>query len=307
MRFLIHHVVTVWLVLVAMISMAGAQAPAQLTFPTPEAAATALLQALKTDDMDKLEAIFGPSGRDFASGDPVADRRDREVIALALQQSWRWASRGSNKKQLVIGDEAWPFPIPLAKKGSGWQFDTEAGKEEVAARRIGANELAVIQLCRAYVPIQKAYASREHDGKPAGIFAQKFQSTPGRQDGLYWKPKPGEPKSPLGDLAAQAAAEGYDREKTPTAPFLGYYFRILTAQGSAVPGGARSYVVDGDMSGGFALLAFPAKYDHSGVMTFIVNQNGVVYEKDLGPETSKLAGALTEYNPDKTWKPVRVR
>ena len=165
----------------------------------------------------------------------------------------------------------------------------------------------MIDLCRAYVQMQQDYASQPHEGKKPGLYAERFQSTPGRQDGLYWSVKPGEPPSPMGDLAAEAAAGGYEREKTPTAPFMGYYFRILTAQGSAVPGGAKNYVVDGDMSGGFALIAYPAKYAYSGVMTFVVNQSGVVYQKDLGKETAKLAGDLKAYNPDKSWSKVNVR
>ena len=307
MRVLMHHLRAVFLGLAILVPHVGAQAPAQLMFATPDEAATALLQALKAKDRNQLLAIFGPNAEEvLSSGDPVADRYGREVVSLAIQQSWRCVRLGANKRQLVIGEEGWPFPISLAKQGNVWRFDTEAGKEEVAARRIGTNELAVIELCRSYVLMQLAYARQEHDGKRAGLYAQKVRSTPGRQDGLYWKVTPGETPSPLGDLAAEAAAEGYDTEKQAAAPFWGYYFRILTAQGNSAPGGARSYIADGDMSGGFAMVAFPAKYDHSGVMTFLVNQSGVVYEKDLGPDTLKIAGSITEYNPDKTWKQVRV-
>jgi hypothetical protein len=307
MHVLIHHVLTVFLGLAILVLPVSAQAPEQLTFATPEEAATTLLQALKAKDRDRLLAIFGPNGQEvLSSGDPGVDRHDRDVISLAIQQSWRYVRRGANKQELVIGEEAWPFPIPLTKTGKVWRFDTEAGKEEVAARRIGTNELAVIELCRAYVLMQRAYASQEHDGKQAGLYAQKLQSTPERQDGLHWKVAPGETPSPLGDLAAEASAEGYDREKNAATPFWGYHFRILTAQGSSAPGGAKSYIAGGDMSGGFAMIAFPGKYDHSGVMTFLVNQSGVVYEKDLGPDTLKIAGSIAEYNPDKTWKRVRV-
>jgi hypothetical protein len=306
MRVLICRALAVFLGLTILVLQVNAQAVAQVSFATPEEAATALLQALKSEDTDKLKAIFGPDAQQtLSSGDVISDRHDREVIALAMQQTWRWVPRGSKSKELLIGDEHWPFPIPLTKKTSGWQFDTQAGKEEVLARRIGRNELLVIDICRAYPLLQQEYASQPHDGKPAGLYAQKIRSTPGRQDGLYWAVKPGERSSPLGDLAADAAADGYTPDKSPTSPFWGYYFRILTAQGKSAPGGAGSYIVDGDMSGGFALIAYPSKYAYSGVMTFIVNQSGVVYEKDLGPETSALAGSMSEYNPDKSWKVVR--
>ena len=284
-----------------------AQAQMQTRFATPEAAATTLLEALKADDKARLLGIFGPDAQQaLSSGDPILDRHDREVVALAMQQSWKWMPRGTNKKELVIGDEAWPFAVPLVKTVNGWEFDTEAGKVEVLARRIGRNELAVINLCRAYVLVQQKYASQPHDGKPAGLYAQKIRSTPGRQDGLYWSVKPGELPSPLGDLAASAAAEGYDTQGSEPVPFWGYHFRIIAAQGKSTPGGAKSYLVNGDMSDGFALIAYPAKHKNSGVMTFIVNQSGVVYEKDLGPETSEIARNVKEYNPDKSWKKVRI-
>ena len=201
-----------------------------------------------------------------------------------------------------MGHDEWPFPIPLRRVDGGWKFDTAAGANEILARRIGRNELSAIKLCAIYVQAQLAYAARGRDGKSAGIFAQKFQSTAGAHDGLYWKTKPGEEPSPLGDLAAQAEKEEYRRESNPSAPFHGYYFRILTAQGRAATGGMKSYVVDGKMTGGFALIAYPAEYRNSGVMTFIVNQEGVVREKDLGPDTVKLAGLIKEYDPDSSWR-----
>jgi hypothetical protein len=186
-----------------------------------------------------------------------------------------------------------------------WQFDSDEGKEEVLARRIGRNELGIIELCRAYVDMQEEYASQPHEGKPAGLFAQRLRSTSGHQDGLYWPVKPGERPSPLGDLAAEAATEGYETSSSSSSPFWGYQFRILTAQGPAAPGGKKSYVVNGEMSGGFALLAYPAKYASSGVMTFVVSQEGAVYEKDLGTDTATQAPGLTEYNPDESWTVVR--
>jgi Protein of unknown function (DUF2950) len=306
MRNLICRGLAIFLGLTMLALKANAQVPEQRSFATPEEAATALLQALKSEDLDKLRAIFGPDAQQaLSSGDPLLDRHDRAVIALAMQQSWRWEARDAKNRMLVIGDERWPFPVPLTKKANGWQFDTQAGQEEVLARRVGRNELFIIDLCRAYPTMQQKYASQPHDGKPAGLYAKKIRSTPGRQDGLYWSTKAGEQASPLGDLAAEAATEGYAVDNNQPAPFWGYYFRILTAQGKSAPGGARSYIIDDDMSGGFALIAYPARYGYSGVMTFIVNQSGVVYQKDLGPETSKLAGSLNEYNPDKSWKIVQ--
>ena len=283
------------------------RAPEQAKFATPDEAAAALLQALKADNPAKMQEIFGREGIEaVASGDPVSDRHDREVIALAMEQSWRWAPRGEDAKELIVGDEQWPFPVPLVKTGNAWQFDSEEGKEEVLARRIGRNELGTIDVCRAYVDLQREYASQPHDGKPAGLFAQRLRSSPGRQDGLYWQRKPGERRSPLGDLVAEAAAEGYEPDKPASSPFWGYHFRILTAQGPAAPGGKKSYVVNGDMTGGFALVAYPAKYAFSGVMTFMVGQDGVVYQKDLGEDTAVQAPRLAEFDPDKSWTAVQV-
>jgi hypothetical protein len=283
------------------------KALAQAKFATPEDAAAALYQALKAENPEKMQAIFGREWMEAAaSGDPVSDQHDREVGALAMEQSWSWAPHGENTKELIIGDEQWPFPVPLVKIGNEWQFDSETGKEEVLARRIGRNELRIIDVCRAYVGMQREYASQPHDGKPAGLFAQRFLSSPDRQDGLYWQKKPGERRSPLGDLVAKATAEGYDLNKSASTPFWGYHIRILTAQGPAAPGGKKSYVMNGDMSGGFALLAYPDKYTSSGVMTFVVGPDGVVYEKDFGKDTDSQAASLAEYNPDESWKAVQV-
>lgn len=305
MRNLIHRAIASLIWLAITISAAASQATAQLEFATPNEAATTFLQALKTNDLDKLREIFGPGAASvLSSGDPTQDKHDREVALVAMEQKWLWLSISSraSAKQLLLGIDAWPFPIPLVKKGRGWRFDTAAGEREVLARRIGRNELAVIKICQAYVRAQIAYASQGHDGKPAGMYAQKIRSEAGRQDGLYWSVKDGEQRSPLGDLAAQAASEGYDREKEPLKPFHGYFFRLLTAQGPAARGGARNYIVEGNMFGGFAAVAYPAEYKNSGVMTFIVNQDGIVFEKDLGKETAKLAGEMKEYNPDKSWR-----
>ena len=227
-------------------------------FSSPDEAAKALQAALEANDAVRLKAIFGPTAeQDLSSGDAVSDRQDRQVIALAMRQSWKWAASGADRQELVIGDEQWPLPIPLIKAGSGWEFDTDAGKDEMLSRRIGRNELRVIDLCRAYVVIQQEYASQPRDGKLAGLFAQQIRSDPGRQNGLYWEVGPEEPQSPLGDLAAKATAEGYDENKSASTPFYGYYFRVLTAQGAAAKGGAKDYIVNGEMSGGFGLIAIP--------------------------------------------------
>ena len=308
MRVIKRNTPAATLGLTILLGTACSKAPVEMKFPTPEAAATTLLQAFKNNDTPKLEAIFGRGVmEEVASGDPTADRHDRQVIALAMEQSHKWAPINAEKSELIIGDEEWPFPAPLVKVGSEWRFDGEAAKEEVLIRRVGRNELNVIDLCKSYVGMQREYANEAHDGKPAGLFAQRLRSSPGHQDGLYWPRVPGKRPSPLGDLAAQATAEGYDLNKSSSTPLWGYNFRVLTAQGDAAPGGRKSYIVSGDMSGGFGLVAFPAKYASSGVMTFVVNQNGDVYEKDLGPETPTLAPRITEYNPDESWSHTRLQ
>jgi hypothetical protein len=210
------------------------------------------------------------------------------VFKVAVGEGWRLVDEGTDTKVLVVGNEQWPFPIPIVRDANGWRFDTAAGKEEVLARRIGRNELAVIDVCRTYVQAQQVYARHGHDGKPAGLYATRFVSDPGKQNGLYWPAKRGEKRSPLGDLVAKASEEGrtLGGESQPS-PFHGYYFKILT-----------------EKSGGFALVAWPAQYDATGVMTFLVDQSGVVRQKDLGPETDPAARAMTAYNPDASWTTV---
>jgi hypothetical protein len=277
----------------------------QKAFATPEEAVQALVEAAKANNVEELLAIFGPEAQEIlSSGDPVADHSQREVVVIAFEQGWHLMDQGEGAKEIIVGDEDWPFPIPLVREANGWRFDTAAGAEEILARRVGRNELGVIQICLTYVQAQQEYASLGHDGKPAGLYAQKVASEPGKQDGLYWEAKPGERPSPVGELAAQAAAEGYTRDTNSPRPFHGYYFRILTAQGDNAPGGARDYIVNGDLVGGFALVAYPAEYGNSGVMTFMVNQDGIVYEKDLGEQTSILASEINHYNPDETWGKV---
>jgi hypothetical protein len=276
------------------------------TFATPEAAVQALIEAVKAEKLDEVMAIFGPESQELVAGsEPATGRNNRQVFTVAVAEGWQLVDDGPDSKTLVIGNESWPFPVPLVRDAAGWRFDTAAGKEEVIARRIGRNELAAIRIVRTYVAAQRQYAEQGHDGNPKGIFAQAFRSDPGKQNGLYWPAAPGQRRSPLGDLVAQAAAEGrlLAENKQPS-PFYGYYFKILTGQGADAPGGAKSYLVRGQMSGGFALAAWPAEYDVTGIMTFLVNQDGTILEKDLGPETTKVAGEMTLYNPDASWSTV---
>jgi hypothetical protein len=286
----------------------GSEQPAYRTFKTPEDAVRTLGDAVKAKKPDELMAIFGPGAQEIVdTTDPTASRRNLEVFAAAMAEQWKLLDAGNGAKTLIVGNEAWPFPIPLVKGETGWRFDTAAGKEEVIARRIGRNELAAIQICRTYVAAQHVYAEAGHDGRPAKVYARTFRSDPGRQNGLYWAVARGQKRSPLGDLVAYAAEEGtpLDKNDAQPTPFHGYYFRILTAQGAAAAGGARDYVVQDKMSGGFALVAWPAQYDTTGVMTFIVNQDGIIRQKDLGPESHTQAQAITVYNPDASWEIVQ--
>ncbi len=302
-----HSIVSAVALVVALAQPLSAQTKQATAFQTPERAARALEHAARAEGAGELLAIFGPGGEALlASSDAGTAQRNRQTFAVAFAEEWRLQDLAGGRKELVIGHEGWPFPVPLVKTTRGWVFDVAAGKEEILDRRIGRNELAAIQTCRTYVRAQYAYASGGRDGKPAGAYAQRFASEPGRQNGLYWPTKGKEPRSPLGDLVAQAAEDGHARDTnaaagTGRAPFHGYYFRILTAQGKSASGGAKNYLADGEMRGGFALVAWPAEYDASGVMTFVVNQDGVVFEKDLGPETSAHAAAVTRFDPDLTW------
>jgi hypothetical protein len=288
-------------VLVALPSCRRGPAPAR-TFSSPEEAVKALASAVTTEKVDDVLQIFGPEGKDLIdTSDPASARRGRQVFTAAFTERWKLVDRDGGGKTLVIGNEEWPFPVPLIQTAQGWHFDAAAGKEEVITRRIGRNELAVIEICQTYVVAQRRYARTAHDGKRAGLFATTFRSDPGKQNGLYWAVKKGEPRSPLGDLLAEAADPARLKSDAKPAPFYGYYFKILTAQGPAATGGARNFVVNGDMSDGYALVAWPAHYDNTGIMTFIVNQDGIVREKDLGPETDATARAMSIYEPDASW------
>jgi hypothetical protein len=264
----------------------------------------ALGQAASKGTVDDLRAIFGPDGKDLVDvSDPVRARQNRETFAAAMTEGWRLVDDGA-RKVLIVGNEAWPFPVPLVHDTSGWRFDTAAGEEEVLSRRIGRNELSAIQVCRTYVAAQRRYAEHGHDGQPAGLYAATFRSVPGKQNGLYWRAGRGQPRSPLGDLLMDA--EGHAAQSTDAAPkpFRGYFFRILTAQGSAAAGGAKNYVAGDRLAGGFALIAWPAQYDRTGVMTFIVNRDGVVHQKDLGPGTDAAAERIVVYDPDASWSAI---
>jgi hypothetical protein len=289
-------------VLVVLPSCRKGPAPAR-TFNSPDEAVKALASAVTNEKVDAVLEIFGPDGKDLIdNSDPASARRGRQVFTAAFTERWKLADRDGGGKTLVIGNEEWPFPVPLLQNARGWHFDAAAGKEEVITRRIGRNELAAIEICQTYVVAQRRYARTAHDGKKPGLFAAAIRSDPGKQNGLFWPEKHGEPRSPLGDLLAEAADPA--RLKTDAAkppPFHGYYFKILTAQGPSATGGARNYVVKGEMSDGYALVAWPAHYDTTGVMTFIVNQDGIVREKDLGPETDVTVRAMSIYEPDASW------
>jgi hypothetical protein len=283
-------------------------APPAPAFDTPQAAVIELAKAVKSGDLAKVTAIFGPGAQALVdTSDPVTARRNQQVFSVAFSEHWRVVPAGLGRATLVVGFEEWPFPIPLVKQGGEWRFDTAAGKEEVLARRIGRNELAAIRICRTYVAAQRRYARYGHDGKPPGIYAAAFRSDPARENGLYWQAGHGQRRSPLGDLLAAASIDSAARRASNEGPqpFHGYYFRILTAQGPAASGGARDYLVGGKLTGGFALVAWPSEYNVTGIVTFVVNQDGVVFERDLGPDTEAAARAISTYNPDSSWAAIR--
>ncbi len=277
---------------------------AQQDFKTPDEAASALAGAAKAGDRKAIVTVLGPDGQDIvSSGDEVADAATRQKFVAAYDAKHQIAMEGDNKAMLVIGQEDFPLPIPLVRKDGSWRFDTAAGREEILFRRVGRDELDAIQSCLAYVDAQNEYAERDRTGAGANTYAQRIISAPGKKDGLYWPTSQGEDASPLGELIAEATEQGY-RVGEGRTPYHGYYFKILTKQGPDAPGGALDYVVKGKMIGGFALVAYPAEYRNSGVMTFIVNHTGNVFQKDLGPDTAKLAERMTSFNPDRSWTKV---
>jgi hypothetical protein len=275
------------------------QQQGQKTFSSPKDASNALVTAAQSNDEEAMLDILGPDGKQIvSSGDEIEDAQSRASFVQKYQEMHRLVNEPDGTTILYIGAKNWPTPIPLVKQGDSWYFDTEAGKEEILYRRIGRNEISTIRVCQELVAAEKEYHSTQHNE-----YAQKIFSDEGRHNGLYWKAADGEPQSPIGPLVASAVAEGYARGQygAPT-PYRGYYYRILTRQGKDAPAGAKNYVVNGKMTEGFAFVAYPAEYRSSGVMTFIVNEDGVVYQKDLGKKTDALAKAMKEYNPDSHWQ-----
>ena len=278
----------------------------QKTFVSAEEGVKALMEAVKKSDTNAMLAILGPEAKSLIeSGDQVSDRAAGERFVKSYEESNKLVKSGDTKAVLEVGKDAWPFPIPLVKESAGWRFDSQEGKEEIINRRIGRNELDVIQVCLAIVDAEREYYQRDPDGDKLLQYAQKFISTKGKRDGLYWEAKSGEQPSPLGLLVARARGEGYKGAGGKPVPYHGYYYKLLTGQGKDAPGGAYDYLVRGKMMGGFGVVAYPAQYGSSGIMTFIVNHDGVVYQKDLGAKTASVAQAMTKFNPDKTWTAVK--
>ncbi len=298
-------------IIAAIIFLSGTHSPSlaeqiqQKSFASPEEAVNALVAAVKADDKKEMLAILGSGGKELiSSGDEVADKAGRERFLKAYDVMNRLEKESADKMILHIGKDDWSLPIPIVEKNNTWIFDTKAGKEEILNRRIGRNELNVIEGLHAYVDAQHEYASKDYKGSGAVEFAQKIISTEGKHDGLYWEAKEGEEMSPLGPLVARATKEGYTKqvEGFTLSPFHGYYYKILKGQEKHATGGAYDYVVKEKMILGFALVAYPAQYGNSGIMTFIVNQEGVIYEKNLGKNTERIAKAMKKFDPDKTWK-----
>jgi len=275
---------------------------AEQQFTSPEEAIKALRTATEAKDQEALRRIFGPEYDALKVGDKVQDANNAQRFATAMAQSCNQIKAGDGQITLEVGTNNWPMPIPLVQAGGQWHFDTAAGKAEIVNRHIGKDELHAIGVCRAYVVAQKQYASVNPANRGALTYARKFKSTPGQKDGLYWPVAGNEAASPFGPLVAEAHAEGYvTHQDTGPHPFHGYYFRILTRQGNAAPGGKLDYLSEGNLTGGFALVAYPEKWDQSGIMTFIVNQEGKVYQRNLAEKTSRLAAAMKEYNPNNDW------
>src|SRR5206468_5012650 len=282
-----------------------AEPPTRRTFASPAEASRALFLAAQAGDPTALLKIFGPDGKEIvSSGDPMEDKNSRDQFVRKYQEMNRLVEEPNGTVRLYIGAENWPMPIPLVNKSGAWYFDTGAGREEILFRRIGRNEIAAIRVLHELVDAQKEYYSEPRDNA-VKQYAQKFVSDQDKHNGLYWKTSNGEAESPIGPLVAYASSEGYPKDPNfGPGPFQGYYYGVLTRQGKNASGGAKNYIVNGNMTRGFAFLAYPAEYGASGVMSFIVDQDGIVYQKDLGPNTANLAKALSVYDPDKTWEKV---
>jgi hypothetical protein len=281
----------------------ASKAASQRTFATPEEAVKALVDAVRAANVAGMLEVIGPKSKSWIfTGDKVSDAAEWKTFLEGYDKKNAVTKEGDAKAVLVVGDD-WPFPAPIVKKGDRWSFDADAGREEVMNRRVGRNELDTIQTMLAIVDAQREYATKDADGNGYTDYALRFRSSPGKKDGLYWPTKAGEPSSPLGPVIAQAVREGYGKAASADkpVPYNGYNYRMLTSQGKDAPGGAYDYMVKGKLFGGFAVVAYPASYGNSGVKTFIVNHDGVVYEKDLGRGTADVAGKLKSFNPDKSW------
>ncbi|HZD30403.1 MAG TPA: DUF2950 domain-containing protein [Candidatus Angelobacter sp.] len=286
----------------ASLSSAALAAPPK-TYATPEEAVQALVNAARTESVETVAGVLGSQSLSMLrSGDPVADKADLLHFAEMYDQAHSMLSPKENSQTLVLGDDEWPFPIPLVKGKTGWQFDDAAGQREILARRVGRNELNAIQVCLAYVDAQREYQQRNPDGSTPPHFADRLLSSQGKRDGLYWPSEPGQDESPLGPAVGGARQQGYALAGGKRTPYHGYYYRILTAQGSHAEGGAVDYLVEGNLANGFALVAYPAAWGNSGIMTFIVNQDGVVFQKDLGKNTASVAASMKRFDPDDSWK-----
>jgi Protein of unknown function (DUF2950) len=293
-----------WLLIAALIAPLALGAPSgEKAFKTPEAAVQALIKGIQAKDAQALLGVLGSVAKPLIdSGDPVADKNARDGFLAKYNAKHSLDKSTPDKVTLNVGEDDWPFPIPVVSKDGGWYFDSAAGAEEIINRRVGENELSTIQSCLAYVDAQQEYYLRNVQKDPLQHYANKLISSPGKKDGLYWPAAADEPQSPLGEEFVAARAEGYLKAGTPKgSPFHGYIYRILTRQGLSAAGGAYDYTVNGELLGGFGMIAFPAEYGSTGVMSFIVNQDGVVYSRDLGPHTEEVAMGVAEFNPDTMW------
>jgi len=279
----------------------SAAEPLQKTYASPDAASAALFDAARSGDRREIRAVFGAKAKQLGSGDPVLAGRERESFVNAYNEKHELRIDGDARASIVLGKNDWVFPVPLVKAGQGWRFDTAAGLQEIIDRRIGRNELNAVQVLLAIADAQRDYASADRDGDGVREYAQKFSSSVGKFDGLYWPAQAGEPASPLGALAARAVREGYSENRGKLTPYWGYYYRILNGQGSAAKGGSYSYLAGDKMIGGFAVVAYPAEYGASGIKSFIVSHDGTVFEKDLGRNTGKAALAMKQFDPASGW------
>jgi len=279
----------------------------QKTFSSPSEAVQSLVEAAKSGDPAQLEPLLGPQAPQLiAAGDAGSAKVLLAGFVKAYGEKHSLSVEAQGFEFLQVGQRNWPFPFPIVRDGKVWYFDVDRGNQEILDRRIGRDELGAIAVCEGYVQSQVEYGSKGRDGNPSGIYAQRFHSNPGKQDGLYWPVSKGEPESPMGpSVASASAAQHAGQPSESPVPYYGYLYRILIEQGPDAPGGAKSYIVDGKLTGGFALIAYPAQYRASGIMTFIVNQDGVIYQQDLGDQTGDLASKITAYNPDSSWEPAQ--